>query len=82
MDPQTAHQAAQGAPFVAVLGNIAWNTLLIGALACMLKNWMTSTHTKIDTYCSQNREEHSKIFTRLENHSERIAVVEDRTKDL
>jgi hypothetical protein len=48
----------------------------------MLKNWMTSTHTKIDTYCSQNREEHSKIFTRLENHSERIAVVEDRTKDL
>lgn len=82
MDPQAAHQAVQSAhPFV-VVGNMAWNLLLIGALAFMIRWWMRSMEDKINTYCQQNREEHGAFFKRLENHGERIAVVEDRTKDL
>lgn len=75
MDPQVNH------PFV-VLGNMMWNAILIGALGFMIKWWMKSMEEKVSNYCNQNREEHGAFQKRLENHSERIAVVEDRTKDL
>ena len=82
MDPQVTHQAAQVASPIAVIGNMIWNTMLIGALGYLIQNWMKNMENKVGRYCDQNREEHGGIFKRLENHSERIAVVEDRTKDL
>lgn len=82
MDPQTTHQTAQAAqPFV-VLGNMAWNAMLIGGLGFFISNWMKGIEGKVTRYCDQNREEHGGMFKRLENHGERIAVVEDRTKDI
>jgi len=80
LDPQTAHQTAQAAqPFV-VIGNMAWNAMLIGGLGFLISKWMNNIEGKVSRYCDQNREEHGAIFKRLENHSERIAVVEDRTE--
>lgn len=82
MDPQAAHQAVQAAhPFV-VVGNMAWNFLLIGALGFMIRLWMKNMETKVSDYCAQNRDDHKDIFEKLTSHTERIAVVEDRTKDL
>lgn len=82
MDPQTTHQAVQAASPILIVGNMAWNAMLIGALGFLISHWMKGMEDKVSKYCDQNREEHGAIFKRLENHSERIAVVEDRTKGL
>lgn len=70
---------SQSPPFI-VIGNMMWNAGLIGALGYMIRLWMKTTEGKIDSFFNQNREDHKEIFTKIENHSERIAVVEDRTK--
>lgn len=83
-----AHAAETASHITAEIPSPSWlvsalfNTILIGGLGFFIKRWMDSQETALTKFCNENREEHVRIFASVESHTAKIAVLEDRTKEL
>ena len=82
MDPQIVNQASHAANQLFVIGNIAWNTGLVGVSAFFVIRWMNKIEATMAENKLERKESNRELVTQIENVHTEMKIANGRTAKL